>query len=341
MPNFRALTDFAGVINDSGRIDVETGYRLSARVNRLSMFANRLARRVKDLEHAQAVLAVGPRILVVTHAFEKMHALQAKWLVLAHYNDPSFRSPSDGNPVDPINAMRIQNEFLIGLSIIEHGHLAVADDDQLLFFERVQPTQEDVRLDAARKAQNRQRDIGNRMVQIAGPLRSDRGGHFIQQVENGGNVVRSKTPKNVFFCSEFAEVQPGRADVFNLSQFALLEHAPELDHCGMIVEQVPDHQNARVCARQVHQFFPFFDMQREWLLDEHILPCQQSSLRKLKVLCRRRRYRHRVDFGNGEQFLDAYGRPNTIVALHLSQAREFHIADGGQTPQFVEITHEV
>src|SRR5271157_448218 len=173
MPNLRAVSDFAGFVNDSGRVNVETRCRLSARGNRMSMFSNRPACRVQYLEYPQTIFSIGPWVLVVTHAFQKMQALQAKWLVLAHWNDLSFRFPGDGNTVDPINAMGIQNEFLIRLRVIEHGHLAIADNDQLLLFERVQPAQEDVGFDAARKTQNRQRDIGNRMVQIAGTLGGD------------------------------------------------------------------------------------------------------------------------------------------------------------------------
>jgi hypothetical protein len=39
-------------------------------------------------------------------------------------------------------------------------------------------------------------------------LGRDKHRHFIQKVQYGGNIMRRKTPQNIFFCSQLAQIQP-------------------------------------------------------------------------------------------------------------------------------------
>src|SRR5215813_2348927 len=90
----------------------------------------------------------------------------------------------DGNSVDPFDAMRIQNQFRVRLRVVKHCHFAVADYDEFLLLERMQPTDEDVRFRAARKIQESQRNVGNRMIEIAAALRSHRRWIFPEQMND-------------------------------------------------------------------------------------------------------------------------------------------------------------
>ena len=127
--------------------------------------------------------------------------------MLGELDDFAFGAMRDGNAIDPFNLVRIKNEFVFGLRVVEDGHFVAADDDELLLFEWMQPADEDVRFDAALEAENRESDIGNWMIEIAGALSGDGRGGFTEKVKDCGDVMGRETPKDVFFRAELAKIQ--------------------------------------------------------------------------------------------------------------------------------------
>ena len=63
----------------------------------------------------------------------------------------SLRFDGERHSVLPFDFVRIEHELVIR-RIVEDRHLVRPDDDQPLFLERMQPADEDVRLDPARKS---------------------------------------------------------------------------------------------------------------------------------------------------------------------------------------------
>src|SRR2546429_9967688 len=82
-------------------------------------------------------------------------------------NGVGFRGSGTRLTSPPLDSVRVQNKlFVPRLRVVEYRHRAVADDDQPLFLERVQPGDKDMRLLAARKYQMRRRDVGDGLVQV-------------------------------------------------------------------------------------------------------------------------------------------------------------------------------
>ena len=109
--------------------------------------------------------------------------------------------------IDPINSVGVQHEFIRGFGVIEHRHLLATDDGQLLFFERMQPTHEDVRRNATAEIAYRHGSIGHLRIKVAATLAGNSDRHLIQQKQNRGDVVGSETPKDVFLGPELSKVQ--------------------------------------------------------------------------------------------------------------------------------------
>ena len=114
----------------------------------------------------------------------------------------------------PVDAVRIEQQLLLPRQpVIEHGHRAVADDDQLLFLERMQPGHEDMRLLAAGKRQMRRRHVGDRLVQIIGPGCADLDRLLADQRQDHREIVRRKGPEDVFLAPNLPEIQPVGIDI--------------------------------------------------------------------------------------------------------------------------------
>src|SRR5919198_1741028 len=145
--------------------------------------------------------------------------------------------------------MLIEDELPLRLCIVEHSHLSAADNGQFLLLVRVQPAYKDVRSHAAVEFAGRQGCVENPRVQVATSVARHRGGHFAKKKENGGNVVRRETPKNVLRSSQVAQIQKGGIDVFNAPEFATPDQVPQFDHGGVVLKNVSDHQNRLLFRR--------------------------------------------------------------------------------------------
>src|SRR5439155_1921221 len=103
--------------------------------------------------------------------------------------------------------------------------------------------------------------------------------HFVQQVEDGGDVMRGEAPQDILFRAQLSQVKPGRVDVLNPAQFALANHFLESQYCRVILKDVANHQNATVLVRYSDQFLAFGSVQSEWFFDKHVLAPNQTLLR--------------------------------------------------------------
>src|SRR5205085_795648 len=130
-------------------------------------------------------------------------ALQLKWLALIKGDVHEFRLARDGHSsADPIDRVWVQRQLLRPRrSVVEHRHLLLTDNNESLFLERVQPTHEDVRVNAARKRDRHQAYVGDARAEVGAPPASDRLWRDAQEPETEGNVVGREAPKSALLCA--------------------------------------------------------------------------------------------------------------------------------------------
>jgi len=79
-----------------------------------------------------------------------------------------------GLAVDPVDGMRIERQLVLpGQAVVEHGHGLVADDDQLLLLEGMEPGDIDMGADAGGEAQMHDGGVGDGGMEMEGALGMD------------------------------------------------------------------------------------------------------------------------------------------------------------------------
>src|SRR5208282_5532296 len=210
----------------------------------MTLTAHRLACGMEDTQDSQSILPVRLGCGSIANTVEEMGALNMKRLIVAQLYDFTLSSACNRLAIHPLDPMLIENQFLVSFRVVKNRHLAIADNHEFLLLKRMQPAHKNVSLDTALEAQDCQGHIGNRMVQIAGPLRRYGSGRLTQKMENRSDIMGSEAPKNIFLCAEFAEIQSGGADVFHAAQFAKVQQAAQFNDRRVILKQVTNHQNA-------------------------------------------------------------------------------------------------
>ena len=136
-----------------------------------------------------------------------MLTLQPEWFILGKLDYLSTVFVGNRDSVGPFDVMRIEHKLTISLQIVEDCHPLVSNDSELLFLERVQPAHENVRLYAALEITDGQRSVRNMRIQIAPTVSAHSIGNFTQQLQHHRNIVRRKTPQNIFLRPEFAQIK--------------------------------------------------------------------------------------------------------------------------------------
>src|SRR6185437_6117069 len=160
---------------------------------------------------------------------------------------------------------------------------------------------------AAWERQETDGDIGDALVEIIPSLRSDPIGTLVEQTQNNGDIVRCKTPKNVFLPPNLTQIQPVRIDVLDAAQFTRTDQFFELQHRRVIPEKMPHHENAALLLCEGDKLFSLLDRKAEWLFHKHILAGQQGLSYCISMALGWR--------GNGHS-------PNRLVAQHFGIGHE-------------------
>src|SRR2546425_142250 len=85
-----------------------------------------------------------------------------------------------GYLISPFDRMWVQEQLVLLLYIVEHRHLAVSDNHQLLLFEGMEPRHKDVSFDAAEKTKKADRHISNLFMEVVPALGADALRHFAE-----------------------------------------------------------------------------------------------------------------------------------------------------------------
>ena len=198
-------------------------------------------------------MAVGKRRLPAGDAVEEVPAFFLQRLGLVQCHGDGLRLDGLRRASDPINVVRIEEQFLYR-RVVEDSHLLGADDHQPLLLRGVQPTDEDVPADAALEFQAAQGHVDHAggEVALAVGLGGDR--FLAQEVEDDGDVVRGKAPEDVLLGADQAHVEAIGIKVEKLPHLALLDQLAEFHDRGMVEEDMSDHQHGGAALGQGHQF---------------------------------------------------------------------------------------
>ena len=299
---------------------------------------------IEDPEDAQAFPTVRDRLCPLGNAVQEMLAFQAQGLLLGDVgNSLGLALGGDGNIVFPDDLVVVEQEFFgPGHRVVEDGHLAVADDDEFLVLEGMQPRDEDVGLDPRREFEVRRGHVGDLAVQVVSARRLDVIRFFAGQPEDHGDVVRGEGPEGVLLAADLAEVQAVGVDVVDPPQAARSGQLLQPHEDGMILQQVPDHERQPSFPRQLDQLLSLAVAQGERLFHVDVLAGQQRLPGQGKVGFRGRCDHDAPDVGIGQDVgVGEAGPGKGVLLFELGQHRLVGVAEPVQRSQLMEITDEV
>ena len=126
---------------------------------------------------------------------------------VAETYDYGYGLVRDRSAVKPLYSVRVQHQLAFRLEVVEYCHFLVANDGQLLLFEGVQPADEDMCLDATGKLTRCQRRIDRSWINVGAAVGADANGSFFEQEQDGGDVMGSKAPQDIFLGPQLAQVE--------------------------------------------------------------------------------------------------------------------------------------
>ncbi len=216
------------------------------------------------------------------HAIEKMLALKLQRLAFFERHRLRLGLGRHGLRVAPFDAMRIEQQLARPrLAVVEHGHGAVADHDELLLLERMQPRHMNMRAFAAGEGEVRRRHVGDGAVQVIAALRRHAFGLLRNQSENHRHVMRRERPKRVFFAPDAAEIEAVGIDVLQPSERALAHHLFQFQEGRMILQQMADHEPPVAPLGQLDKNLGLAHIERQRFLDEHVLAGFERGARQV------------------------------------------------------------
>src|SRR6185312_16933890 len=138
----------------------------------------------QDFEYVDPACRVGTWAAVLSNTLQEVLALDPEGLLLCNLYCLCRCTMRNGNPIDPVDTVRIKDKFPFRFHIVKYSHLLAPDNGQFLLFERVKPAHKYVNVDAAGKLTGAQRCVGNPSIDIGTTMAGDSRGHFFKQVQN-------------------------------------------------------------------------------------------------------------------------------------------------------------
>jgi hypothetical protein len=188
----------------------------------------------------------------------------------------------------PLDGMGIE-EQLLGAHIVEHGHGLGAHDHQLLLLERMEPAHENMALDAVPELQRGHGRVIDLRAEICAAKTGHPKGLFTQEHQQHRDVVGGEAPEDVLLGPELADVEAVGVDVLDLAQDAGPDELLELQHRGMVLEEVAHHQDAPLAPGGLNQVLSLANGQGEGLFHIDVLAFEQRTFDHLVMGLRRGR----------------------------------------------------
>lgn len=312
--------------------------------HRPAVEAQAALRRPQHAQHPHALVAIGARTPARGAAFEEVLTLLTQRLLLGNLHVLHVhRARRRDAAVHPGDVVAREHQLLAPRpGVVEHQHAVAADQRQLLFLERVQPTDVHVGAHAARERHRRQCGVGHpgsehRLAQAAN-LRRQR---VSDQRQNHRQVVRGEAPEDVLLLPEPAEVEPVRGDVPQPSQLAAGDEPPRLPDAGVVLQKVAHHQDRAARLRRGRELLGFLHVERNRFLDEHVLAGVQRRLRQTVVVGRRRRDRDLAHLRRLEHRAGRADLGDAVAVRHGRQGAGVDVAYRMQRAQLVQDACEI
>jgi len=206
MPDFGAFADL-DIVVDAGAfmnkiffLFLEEDYELLG----FSVFFQRLLAGLKDFENPEPAFSIGLGSISGDEAVKKMETFGFEGLGFFDFYGLSLFGMRDREAINPIDLVIEGKQFILRVYIVEHHHFFVADDDEFLLFVGMEPGDKDMGFGSGREIHIGDGDVGYIRVEIISSVAGDFIGHFIEEMEDDGYIVRGETPEDVFFRAEFA-----------------------------------------------------------------------------------------------------------------------------------------
>ena len=114
-------------------------------------------------------------------------------------------------------------------------------------------------------------DVLNRLAHVGGALGDALHGLLADQVQGDRDVVGPEAPEGVLVGPQLAEVESVAVDVVEVAQLAGVDQLLQAGDCRVVLEQVPDHQDAPGLLGGGDGPFGIGGARRQRLLDEAVL----------------------------------------------------------------------
>ena len=212
-------------------------------------------------------------------------------------------------------ALLVHRHLPVGLHVVEDGHLLASDDGHLPHLVGVEPGEVHVRDLPAREAQEAEDDVLDAFVDRPAALCGHEVGILVEQVQDHAQVVHAERPERVLVAAHDPEVHAVAVDAAHVAELAGVDQLLELEHGGVVEQQVAGHQNEAACIGQRHELVHLSRSHGRRLLDEDVLACLERSLRERVVGRHRCRDHHCVELVVVQQVVEVRRRARVRVAL--------------------------
>ena len=124
---------------------------------------------------------------------------------------------------------------------------------------------------------------------------------LVEEVEDHREVVHAERPERVLVLADDPEVLAVAVDAEHVAELAGVDELLQLQHAGVVEEQVPGHQRQVALLGEGDELLHLLAAHRGRLLDEDVLAGLERLLRELVVRRDGRRDHDRVDVRRREQ----------------------------------------
>ena len=160
------------------------------------------------------------------------------------------------------------------------------------------------------------------------------------QFQDHRHVVRREAPEHVLLAAYRAEVEPVRLDPPQPAQPAPAHEVCQRPERRVVVQDVPDHQGEAAAQRGGREVARLPHLERDRLLDEHVLAGVERAARQRMVVRRLGDDRDRVDLAARQHLLEEEVAPAVPGDERLDR-RLVVIDDRPERAELGEVAHEV
>jgi hypothetical protein len=137
-------------------------------------------------------------------------------------------------------------EELFG-NIVIGTHPLVANNGQLLLFDRFKPGNMEMSMYVIRKLEIRMNRVRNALLEMSLGSYLYTRWLAISQALNDGNVMRGKAPEYIFLMADFAKIETGGTEMLEFAELVACQEFLYFQNGRVVFENVTNHKNTLLC----------------------------------------------------------------------------------------------